>query len=888
MKSVCGYVFAIRARTCSKLFGHLYSWLIEFRRVFLDECSACQPCWKASRVSQESFMPAPTNVNEFLELLQRSQLLKGAVVNKIVEQFPALCDGVLSAERLAKSLVKSQILTLYQVQRLMSGKCDGFYLGKYKLLDLLGRGGMGKVYLAEQTTMNRLVALKVIAKFAKNRNDAIARFSREAKAVAALSHPNIIQAFDYDELDGMPFISMEYVEGIDAGEQVEKFGPISWAQAADYGQQAALGLEAARKAGFVHRDVKPGNLLIDREGHVKLLDLGLAVGKEQRGNDSLTSTFDQIGTVDFMAPEQAVDSHNVDIRADIYSLGCVLYFLVSGKLPFFGKTTTEKLLKHQQTPPTPIRELVPDLPEGLAKVIHTMLEKDRSARSQTPSDVAESLKPFAQRLTPPYALSAIKHLRESLAPLLGRSPELNEIDLRGQMSGIASPLRDSTGAMKLVNDTGESATLSPTAITAKTNASTVTSKIQSKGDSGSVSKSETPMFAGVAATTSTSALAKRQPSGVSSKGTPFAVSKVAKSLAPVRVKKKSPQSTILIMPQPDEKDDFATADEDFGALAPMPSLRPMKKKLGRRKPQFNIKVLIGAGATVVVTLIGLIVWSMSPAAPVTQPKLLTAAPKAELPPASYDTWLAFSNEFKQDPDLVFYFTYSGEGDGGDIVKSQATSPKYGSMNAKVFGAKWTNGRFRQKKGLQFAGNSSGQYVSLSETDSNLCNFTTSFSVGTWFRADSTIGQFQVLIAKGDDSWRLQRWQTSPQLELAANNTFWDPVSKKSDPSKGQMTKVLNFSSIDDNNKWHFAVGVFDLQRKTKTLQIYFDGRSEGITTLDRMQPSKHPVCIGANGERLKHSDPRIWNGVIDESFVINRALSSQEVERMHALGRPQE
>ena len=894
LRFVNGPVCVRPARFLGIRHDHQPCWIAEIRRAFLDGCSICRSCGIALRVFQEYFMPAPVSVNEFLDLLKCSQLLKASAIAKIVEQVSASTDADLTIERLAKSLVKSQVLTSYQVQRLMAGNSGGFYLGKYKVLDLLGRGGMGKVYLAEQITMQRVVALKVIARFSKNRSDTVARFAREAKAVAALSHPNIIQAFDFDELDGVPFISMEYVEGIDAGEQVDKFGPIGWAQAADYARQAALGLEAARKAGFVHRDVKPGNLLIDREGNVKLLDLGLAVGKEQRGNDSLTTATDQIGTIDYMAPEQAVDSHNVDIRADIYALGCVLYFLVSGKLACPGKSAAEKLLKHQQTPPTSIRELVPEVPEELAKVIHAMLEKKRSARPQTPTEVAEALKPFAQRLTPPYPTSAIRHLRETLTPLLGRSPELCEIDFVSQLSGVNSPVRDGSSASPRAGDSrgsqsGRSATRSPTSIAAKAGASTATSKIPSTGDSRTTPISKISDLIGAGVAPVAQAMVKRQPSGISTKSS-SATSGVSRSLAPTQGKKKSKQPTILIIPAAEAEDEFATLDEDFGELAEFPMARTVKKKLGKKKVREESshgKLLIGAGVTAAAMLVGLIVWSLSPTETIVQPKLLAAATKAELPPASYDTWRSFSEEFKQDRDLVFYYTFSGEGDGGDIVRSQATSPKYGAMNGKVFGAKWTSGRFPLKKGLKFEGNASGQYVSLSETDSNLCNFTTSFSVGAWFRAGDKKGQFQVLLAKGDDSWRLQRWQSTSQLELAANNIAWDPVANKSDPSKGQLTKILNFSSIDDS-KWHFAVGVYDLQSKQKTLQIFFDGRSEGITGLDRMQSSKHPVCIGANGERLKHSDPRIWNGAIDEAFVINRALTNDEIERMYALGRPVE
>ncbi len=831
----------------------------------------------------DRLMPALTTVNEFLDVLQRSQLLKPALFEKINGQVPTLCEGELTVNRFARSLVKSQIITLNQAQKLMGGTTEGFYLGKYKLLDLLGRGGMGKVYLAEQITMNRVVALKVIGRFAKNRSDTIARFAREARAVAALSHPNIIQAFDFDEVDGVPFICMEYVEGIDTGEQVDKFGPLGWAQAADYGMQAAHGLEAARKAGFVHRDVKPGNLLVDREGNVKLLDLGLAVGKEERGNGSLTTAFDQIGTVDYMAPEQAVDSHNVDIRADIYSLGGVLYALVTGRLPFSGKTTAEKLLKHQQTPPQPIRELVPDMPEELARVIHQMLEKKPEVRPQTPTEVAELLKPFAQRKSPPYDLTAIKHPRESLAPLLGRSPELSEINIRGQLSGIHSPVRGGSNSTSKVSEGSQSNASSSNAatqVTAKGTASTMTGL--ARPQTGSGTEPAVPAQATVSAGTTV----KRQPSAVVSR-------------SPSRVKQKSPQSTTLIIPEQEPP----TNDDGFFANLPCSlSIRRLKKKKPKRQKLDN-KLIIGAGAA--VFLIGLVVWMMSsdsetpkltatittnPSidAPATTPgKIQPATLTTDSSPPSYENWLAFSNEFKNDPDLIFYFTFSGAGDGGDIVRSQAAKPKYGSMNAKVFGAKWQAGRFPKKKALQFGGNKSNESVLLGDNDSNLCNFTTPFSVGVWFRADHLKSAYQALITKGDDSWRLQRNQMTEKLELAANNTFWDAAAKKADPSKGKQTTVYSLSSVDDR-KWHFAVGVYDLQSPKKSLNLYLDGQPEGIAELDRMQPSKHAVCIGANADRLKGSDPRIWSGVIDEVFVLNRALTVNDVARMYAAGRPAE
>ena len=337
----------------------------------------------------------------------------------------------------------------------------------------------------------------------------------------------------------------------------------------------------------------------------------------------------------------------------------------------------------------------------------------------------------------------------------------------------------------------------------------------------------------------------------------------------------------------------------------MPQLLTSCKK-NDAGPEVNYSgtvAIIGAGAA--ICLVPLIIWLMGSggetpamsaattgdsangAATAPQGSSTGTAAANESAPPSYEKWLNFSNEFKNDPDLVFYFTFSGDGDGGDIVRSQAAKPKYGSMNAKVFGAKWQDGRFPKKKALQFGGNKSNQYVLLGDNDSNLCNFTTPFSVGVWFRADNLKSAYQALITKGDDSWRLQRNQMTEKLELAANSTFWDAAAKKSDPTKGKQTTVNTLSSVDDK-KWHFAVGVYDLQSPKKSLHLYLDGQPEGIAELDRMQSSKHAVCIGANADRLKGSDPRIWSGAIDEVFVLNRALTVNHVARMYAAGRPAE
>ncbi len=358
-------------------------------------------------------------VPEFLNALRRSQLLPPKSLREIGDQVDRGPKN-LTVECLGYSLLKARLLTRFQVQHVLNGRTEGFFLGPYKLFDVLGRGGMGTVYLAEQTKQRRLVALKVIKNFANCLPETLVRFQREARASASLSHPNIVQAFGYEESNGMPFMTMEYVEGLDTAEQVERFGKLSWPQAADYMMQAALGLEHARLHSLVHRDIKPRNLLVAADGTLKIMDLGLCLWDGDK-DDARKSRDIQVGTLDYMAPEQAIDCRMVDTRADIYSLGCVFYALLAGRLPFVARTTVQKLLMHQTAEPRPIHQHRHDLPTPLADIIHTMLEKRPEDRFQTPGVVAEALKPWAERTLPPYPLDVIERRRERRNSVLSRA-----------------------------------------------------------------------------------------------------------------------------------------------------------------------------------------------------------------------------------------------------------------------------------------------------------------------------------------------------------------------------------------------------------------------------------------------------------------------------------
>ncbi len=289
-------------------------------------------------------------------------------------------------------------------------------LGEYQLIEELGRGGMGRVYKALHTKLDRIVAVKVLPRGRLGDEKAIVRFDREMKAVGRLAHPNIVHAHDAREIDGTPVLIMEFVDGLDLAEIGRRLGRLPLADVCELVRRTALALQCAHEHGLVHRDVKPSNIMLSRAGEVKLLDLGLARFYAESAGEETTGTGIAMGTADYMAPEQASDSRTVDIRADLYSLGCTLYKLLSGRAPFSGaeyRGTLDKLNAHVHQPAPFIRDLVPDVPEKLAAILDRLLAKDPNDRFSVPSDVAEAIAPLCNGADLP---ALVKRALESPLP----------------------------------------------------------------------------------------------------------------------------------------------------------------------------------------------------------------------------------------------------------------------------------------------------------------------------------------------------------------------------------------------------------------------------------------------------------------------------------------
>jgi serine/threonine-protein kinase len=317
------------------------------------------------------------------------------------------------AKLLARELLQRNLLTAYQANQILAGKGRSLVVGPYRLLERLGEGATGQVFKARHDRLRRLAALKLIRPDCLTNPAAVSRFHREVQAAATLAHPNVVRAYDADQVGGIFYFAMEYVPGTNLTCRVRQAGPLLLGEACEIMRQAALGLAHIHEHGMVHRDIKPSNLAITEAaakgatkcdpssttllpGQVKILDLGLArlserLVEEQVELSTLTQVGTVMGTTDFMAPEQGRDSHTADARSDLYSLGCTLYFSLTGKPPFPGGTALEKMMHHQLDEPEPVEKLRPDVPPGLAAVMRRLMAKEPAARYQKAAEVAEAL-----------------------------------------------------------------------------------------------------------------------------------------------------------------------------------------------------------------------------------------------------------------------------------------------------------------------------------------------------------------------------------------------------------------------------------------------------------------------------------------------------------------
>lgn len=318
----------------------------------------------------------------------------------------------LTAATLARELVQQGMLTTFQLNLIAAKRTKELILGKYLLLDEIGAGGMGRVFKARHRRMDRVVAVKVLADRLVNTQRAVDRFHREMRAIARLSHPNIVTAYDADESGGRHFLVMQYVDGQDLATLVRAQGPLTPGQVINCVMQAAFGLEYAHQRGTVHRDIKPGNLLVDRQGTLKVLDLGLALMRSDEHEAGLSMTTELtgqgmvMGTVDYMAPEQALDTHAADARSDIYSLGCTLYFLLTGHPLYRGNTLMARMLAHREAAIPSLRQRKPETPACLDPLFARMVAKKPEDRLQSMTALIEALDGCAQELEPPPPRSA--------------------------------------------------------------------------------------------------------------------------------------------------------------------------------------------------------------------------------------------------------------------------------------------------------------------------------------------------------------------------------------------------------------------------------------------------------------------------------------------------
>lgn len=348
-------------------------------------------------------------------------------------------------DRLSAALVERGLLTTYQAQQLREGRTK-LNLGPYVITDWLGQGGMGQVFVARHQMMDRQVAIKVLPR-SKSTPEAIASFTREIQTQAKLDHRNLVRAYDAGHDGNVYFLVTEYVPGTDLRRLVRSQGRLTMAQSASVIQQAALGLSYAHQQGLVHRDVKPGNLLVTPEGLVKVSDLGLAGFLHEGQDDPRAGKI--VGTADYLAPEKITNPHWVSAVSDIYALGCTLYYSITGKVPFPGGTTRDKARRHCEETPWHPRQFNPEISDEFVDLIADMMEKEPDRRIQSADDVVRRLAPWIHRETVlPQPVDALDRSSAPPVPTANRDEtvdDLGRLDPELKLAGgVAAPRHNTT------------------------------------------------------------------------------------------------------------------------------------------------------------------------------------------------------------------------------------------------------------------------------------------------------------------------------------------------------------------------------------------------------------------------------------------------------------
>jgi serine/threonine protein kinase len=342
-----------------------------------------------------------SSVERFLQALARSGLFERAQLAALVEQAPA---GVKrNADKFADHLIDGQHLTHFQARKLLQGTYQGLVLGPYQILAPLGRGGMGSVYLARMRKATvrphpNLVALKVLpAKRAKEEERTLARFLREMDLCQRVDHPHLTQTYDAGDIKGIYYIAMEYIRGINLRQTIQEHGTLAVARVARLFSEIAAGLGHAHERGVIHRDLKPSNIMVTPNGHAKILDLGLALAVDEELPQDRSIVGGQgyvVGTMDYIAPEQVENPTEIDARADLYALGCSMYFTLTGQPPFPGGTSREKMKRQRTEFAEPIQDFNPTVPIEFSKIVERLMEKNPARRFKNAEATREALLPW--------------------------------------------------------------------------------------------------------------------------------------------------------------------------------------------------------------------------------------------------------------------------------------------------------------------------------------------------------------------------------------------------------------------------------------------------------------------------------------------------------------